>query len=142
MKFSLAWGFPTHHPQWLAIVPLRPSPLQPIHIYIIVIETSISFHHHRTYSFLPTTSLIFILWPCITLMSPLPTFFPSRHRFLLTYLSFLCHWQQQLPPLVHTKNVATMTAPIHLHIVLPPAIDINIHTLPLLPPLTIPLIPP
>lgn len=121
----------------------------PIATFSIATHSHIHYSHWNFHFISPSSHLLLpphnitpfhsmAMW----LMSPLPTFFPSRHRFLLTYLSFLCHWQQQLPPLVHAKNVATMTAPIHLHIVLPPAIDINIHTLPLLPPLTIPLIPP
>lgn len=89
-----------HHPQWLAIVPLRPSPLQPIHIYIIVIVTSISFHHHRTYFFLPTTSLIFILWPCITTHFTFANIFPFKAPLLTNILVL---------PLSLTTTIATIS---------------------------------
>lgn len=89
-----------HHPQWLAIVPLQPSPLQPIHIYIIVIVTSISFHHHRTYFFLPTTSLIFILWPCITTHFTFANIFPFKAPLLTNILVL---------PLSLTTTIATIS---------------------------------
>lgn len=100
MKFSLTWGFPTHHPQWLAIVPLRLSPLQPIHIYIIVIVISISFRYHRTYSFLPTTSLFFILWPCVTTHVIFANIFPFKAPLLIDILVF---------PFTLTTTVATIS---------------------------------
>lgn len=100
MKFSLAWGFPMHHPSVARHCPITTSPLQPIHIYIIVIETSISFHHHRTYSFLPTTSLLFILWPCITTHVTFANIFPFKAPLLTDILVL---------PLSLTTTVATIS---------------------------------